>query len=80
MRPKRFKSMCALVAWMKDEGMTRRVIEVQKGGCEDVSKWNEIKLSQACITFYRRRSHRSTSDFVAFFISLWAHMVLFNHF
>lgn len=38
MRPKRFKSLCSMAAWMKEEGMNRRIFEVQKGGCEDVSK------------------------------------------
>ena len=37
-RPKRFVSMCKFAAWMKEEGLTRRVIQVQKGGCEDVSE------------------------------------------
>ena len=38
MRTKRFKSMCAFVAWMREEGRVRQVIEVQKGGCEDASE------------------------------------------
>ena len=38
MRPKRFVSMCNLTAWMKQEGMERRVVEVQKGACEDASE------------------------------------------
>ncbi len=37
MRPKRFKSMCSLIKWMKQEGHYRRVFEVQKGSCEDAS-------------------------------------------
>ena len=46
-RPKRFKSLCALVGWMKEEGMTRRVLEVQKGSCEDASKLNVMPLTKA---------------------------------
>ncbi len=38
MRPKRFLSLCNLTAWMKEQGLERRVLEVQKGACEDASK------------------------------------------
>jgi len=30
--------MCHLVKWMAEEGKVRRVVEVQKGGCEDASE------------------------------------------
>ncbi len=35
MRPKRFVSLCALAGWMWGQGLERRVLEVQKGACED---------------------------------------------
>ena len=38
MRPKRFESMCSFTKWMIENGHERRIFEVQKGGCEDVSK------------------------------------------
>ena len=37
-RPKRFVSLCNFTAWAAEEGLTRRVFELQKGGCEDVSE------------------------------------------
>ena len=37
-RPKRFVSLCNFTAWMEEMGLTRRVFELQKGGCEDVSE------------------------------------------
>ena len=39
MRPKRFKSMCSFVKWLRDNNHVRRIFLVQKGGCEDVSKF-----------------------------------------
>ena len=39
MRPKRFKSMCSFVKWLHDNNHVRRIFLVQKGGCEDVSKF-----------------------------------------
>ena len=38
MGPKRFVSLCNFTAWMEEMGLTRRVFELQKGGCEDVSE------------------------------------------
>ncbi|TRY69476.1 hypothetical protein TCAL_03259 [Tigriopus californicus] len=35
MKPMRFQSLCNFTGWMQQEGHVRRVIEVQKGGCED---------------------------------------------
>ena len=37
-RPKRFVSLCNFTAWMEEMGLTRRVFELQKGTCEDVSE------------------------------------------
>ena len=37
-RPKRFVSLCNFTAWAEEMGLTRRVFELQKGGCEDVSE------------------------------------------
>jgi len=34
----RFTSLCQLAGWMEEEGLERRVLEIQKGGCEDVSE------------------------------------------
>ena len=39
MRPKRFKSICSFVKWLRDNNHVRRIFLVQKGGCEDVSKF-----------------------------------------
>ena len=38
MKPKRFTSLCNLTSWMMEHGLERRVLEVQKGACEDASK------------------------------------------
>lgn len=38
MKPIRFQSLCNFTGWMRQEGHVRRIIEVQKGGCEDASK------------------------------------------
>lgn len=35
MKPIRFQSLCNFTGWMRQEGHVRRIIEVQKGGCED---------------------------------------------
>ena len=38
MKPKRFKSLCRLVEYMKEKNMFRRVLHIQKGDCADASK------------------------------------------
>ncbi len=43
-RPKRFVSLCALAGWMREQGLERRVLELQKGGCEDVSELANFDL------------------------------------
>ena len=48
MRPKRFESMCSFTKWMKENGHERRIFEVQKGGCEDVSKLNSHIVANKC--------------------------------
>lgn len=38
MKPKRFKSLCRLVEYMKEKNMVRRVLHIQKGDCAEASK------------------------------------------
>ena len=48
-KPKRFRSLCRLVQYMKDENLVRRVLHVQKGDCADASKWNlYVTYNQNC--------------------------------
>ena len=37
-KPKRFRSMCKLVQYMKEKHLTQRVLQIQKGDCADASK------------------------------------------
>ena len=37
-KPKRFRSLCQLVLYMKNNNMVRRVLHIQKGDCADASK------------------------------------------
>ena len=55
MKPKRFKSLCRLIEYMKDQNMVRRVLHIQKGDCADASKhsfWTELKLDILCSFLY----------------------------
>ena len=38
-KPKRFRSMCQLVQYMKQENIIQRVLHIQKGDCADASKY-----------------------------------------
>ena len=39
-KPKRFRSMCQLVQYMKQENIIHRVLHIQKGDCADASKYH----------------------------------------
>ena len=37
-KPKRFRSICRLVQYMKENNIVRRVLHIQKGDCANASK------------------------------------------
>ena len=44
-RPKRFRSLCALFNYMKDESLHHRILHVQKGDCAAASKTRLKRLT-----------------------------------
>ena len=52
MRIKTFKSFCHLVEYANDQGLHRRIFEIQKGSCETASKNLNFRAKQIEICFF----------------------------